>query len=66
MEDLLDPIDIEIVMEVGTKCGGSEPMSRERAMQALIHHNGDAVEAVLELEGCIDSHGINLLVEVRV
>eukprot|EP01048_Picozoa_sp_COSAG05_P009698 COSAG05_NODE_810_length_7182_cov_5.572780_2_plen_518_part_00 len=65
MEDLLDPTDIDIVMQVGTRQSGGEPISRARAVQALINHNGDAVEAVLELEGAIDEHGLNLMVEVR-
>ena len=56
-ESLLDPLDIEIVMEQA-RCGA---VSRERAVQALANHNGDAVEAILELEGAIDSRGQNLL-----
>ena len=56
-ESLLDPMDIEIVMEQA-RCGA---VSRERAVQALANHNGDAVEAILELEGAIDSKGQNLL-----
>lgn len=56
-ESLLDPMDIEIVMEQA-RCGA---VSRERAVQALANHNGDAVEAILELEGAIDSKGRNLL-----
>eukprot|EP01043_Picozoa_sp_COSAG02_P048642 COSAG02_NODE_4798_length_4965_cov_8.333950_6_plen_523_part_00 len=56
-ESLLDPVDIEIVIEQA-RCGA---VSRERAVQALANHNGDAVEAILELEGAIDSKGQNLL-----
>eukprot|EP01043_Picozoa_sp_COSAG02_P031627 COSAG02_NODE_2073_length_9931_cov_12.650020_7_plen_528_part_00 len=56
-ESLLDPMDIEIVIEQA-RCGA---VSRERAVQALANHNGDAVEAILELEGAIDSKGQNLL-----
>jgi NACalpha-BTF3-like transcription factor len=56
-ESLLDPMDIEIVMEQA-RCGA---VSRERAVQALANHNGDAVEAILELEGAIDTKGNNLL-----
>lgn len=57
-ESLLDPMDIEIVIEQA-RCGA---VSRERAVQALANHNGDAVEAILELEGAIDSKGQNLLI----
>ena len=40
---------------------GDGAVSRERAVQALANHNGDAVEAILELEGAIDTKGNNLL-----
>ena len=36
-------------------------LTRERAIQALANHDGDAVEAILELEGAIDYKGNNLL-----
>ena len=54
----LDSIEIELVMEQAHVSG----LTRERAIQALANHDGDPVEAILELEGAIDYKGNNLLV----
>jgi hypothetical protein len=38
-------------------------VSRHQAIEALLNHQGDPVEAILELEGCIDSAGENLMMQ---